>query len=60
MLVCLSGESYDKPDWRKINFGTFQVLLDDINAENIAKLKLAYVGWLIFVCSVKPKEIVLV
>ena len=32
----------------KIHFGTFQVILDDINAENIAKMKLAYVGLLIF------------
>ena len=28
----------------KIHFGPFQVILGDINAENIAKLKLAYIG----------------
>ena len=34
----------------KIHFVPFQVLLNHINAENIVKLKLAYVGGLNFVC----------
>ena len=44
----------------KIHFEPFQVPLDNINAENIAKLKLVYVGWLNFVCLMTQKEIVLV
>ena len=44
----------------KINFAPFMIILDDINAENIAKLKLAYVGGFNFVCSVTPKHRVLV
>ena len=39
-----------------INFGTFQILLDDINAENIVKLKLANVQGFNFVSSMTPKK----
>ena len=44
----------------KIHFGPFHVLLDDINAENIVKLKLAYVRGFNFICSMTPKQSVLV
>ena len=44
----------------KIHLGPFHIILDDINAENIAKLKLAYVGGFNSVCLMKPKQIVLV
>ena len=44
----------------KIHFVPFQVLLNHINAENIVKLKLAYVGVLNFVCLMTQKQSVLV
>ena len=44
----------------KIHFGLIQVLLDDINAENIVRLKLGYVGGFNFVCSVTPNQSILV
>ena len=44
----------------KNNSGSFQVLLDNINAENIAKLKLANVGGLKFGCSMTTNQSVLV
>ena len=44
----------------RIHFGPFWVIFFYINAENIAKMKLAYVGGLNFVCSVTPKQSVLV
>ena len=44
----------------KINFGPFQVLLDDIYAGNIVKLELAYVRAFNFVCSMTPNQSVLV
>ena len=43
-----------------INFWPFRVLLDDINAENIEILKLAYVGLLLLFYLMTPKQIVLV
>ena len=43
----------------KIYFGPSQ-FFDDINAENIAKLKLAYVRGFNYVCSVTPTQSVLV
>ena len=42
-FVCLENNMVNLIS-EKIHFGTFQVLLDNINADNIAKLKLAYVG----------------
>ena len=42
-FVCMENNMVSLTE-EKIHFGTFQVLLDDINAENIAKLKLAYIG----------------
>ena len=44
----------------KIRFGPFWVLLNDINAENISKLELTYVGGLHFFCSMTPNQSVLV
>ena len=44
----------------KINFGPFQVILNNMNAKNIAKLKLAYVGGFNFVCLMTLKKSVLV
>ena len=43
----------------KIHFGLFLYLLDDINVENIVKLKLAHVRGINFVCSMTPKQSVL-
>ena len=40
----------------KINLGHFQFLLNDINEENIAKLRLLYVRRFNFVCLVTPKQ----
>ena len=42
------------------HFGPFQVVSDDINAENIENLKLAYVREFNSVCSMIPKQSVLV
>ena len=41
---------------REIHFGLFQVLLDDINAENITKMKLAYVRRFKYFCLMTPKQ----
>ena len=51
-IVSLIGE--------KIPFGTFWVILDNIDVENTAKLKLAYGRGFNFVCSVTPKQSILV
>ena len=42
------------------HFGPFQVVSDDINTENIVKLKLAYERGFNFVCSMTPKQSFLV
>ena len=44
----------------KIYFGPFQVILDDIIAKNIVKLKFAYVRGYNFISSVTQNQIVLV
>ena len=38
----------------KIHFVPFQVPLDNINAENVANLKLAYVRVFNFICLITP------
>ena len=59
MFVCLNNNMVSLIKYQ-IHFGPFQVLLDDINAENLEKLKLAHVGGLHFVCYMTPKQSVLV
>ena len=44
----------------KIHFGPFQVILNDINAENYVKLKLEHVRRFNLVCSVSPNQSTLV
>ena len=44
----------------EIDFGTFQVLLDGINVQNILKLKLAHIrGFNLFI-FLTPKKLILV
>ena len=57
-FFCL--EKHGESDQRENLFSTLPGSLNDINMENNAKLKLAHVRELNFVCSVTPKQSVLV
>ena len=58
-FVCLKNNMVSLVE-EKIFFGPYQVIFDNIKAENIAILKLAYVGGFNYVCSITPNKSVLV